>query len=245
MPGMRWAATAAIFGCMALSAPMATGTHALQDRDALDRQFQSAVSHYNAGQFQDAAEELEGLLARVPTNFDVQELLALVYSAEAKDQEARLHFEKAVQLRPNSGPARANLAVNLSKLGKNDEAEVQFKKSIALEPNNYDANHNFGEYYVRVGNIAAAIRFLETAQRADPSSYNNGYDLSLAYTSTGRRGDARRLIADLLKQRNTAELHNLLAGVEEKDGKFVAAANEYELAAHLDPSESNLFDWGG
>jgi tetratricopeptide (TPR) repeat protein len=48
----------------------------------------------------------------------------------------------------------------------------------------------------------------------------------------------------LLKQKNTAELHNLLAQAEEKDGNFVAAANEYETAAHMDPSESNLFDWG-
>ena len=37
----------------------------------------------------------------------------------------------------------------------------------------------------------------------------------------------------------------MLAEVEEKDGKFVEAANEYEAAAHLEPSESNLFDWGG
>jgi tetratricopeptide (TPR) repeat protein len=32
--------------------------------------------------------------------------------------------------------------------------------------------------------------------------------------------------------------------VEEKEGNFIAAANEYEVAAHMDPSESNLFDWG-
>ena len=49
---------------------------------------------------------------------------------------------------------------------------------------------------------------------------------------------------NLLKQKNTAELHNLLGEIEEKDGQFVAAANEYEAAAHMDPSESNLFDWG-
>ena len=47
-----------------------------------------------------------------------------------------------------------------------------------------------------------------------------------------------------MKKKNTAELHNLLGEIEEKDGKFVAAANEYETAAHMDPSESNLFDWG-
>src|SRR6185437_11024325 len=38
--------------------------------------------------------------------------------------------------------------------------------------------------------------------------------------------------------------HNLLGELEEKDGNFVVAANEYEAAAHMDPSESNLFDWG-
>ena len=40
------------------------------------------------------------------------------------------------------------------------------------------------------------------------------------------------------------DLHNLLGELEEKDGNFVEAANEYEIAAHGDPSESNLFDWG-
>ena len=39
-------------------------------------------------------------------------------------------------------------------------------------------------------------------------------------------------------------MHNLLAQIDEKDGKFVAAANEFGTAAHMDPSEDNLFDWG-
>jgi tetratricopeptide (TPR) repeat protein len=47
-----------------------------------------------------------------------------------------------------------------------------------------------------------------------------------------------------MKQKDTAELHNVLGEIEEKDGKFVAAENQYETAAHMDPSESNLFDWG-
>jgi Flp pilus assembly protein TadD len=88
------------------------------------------------------------------------------------------------------------------------------------------------------------VPFLQQAQQVNPSSYDNGYDLSLAYVMTGRPADARALVQDLLKRKNTAELHNLLGEIEEKDGKFVAAANEFETAAHMDPSESNLFDWG-
>ena len=59
-----------------------------------------------------------------------------------------------------------------------------------------------------------------------------------------RSNDGRQLVQGLLKKKNTAELHNLLGEIEEKDGKFVAAANEFQTAAHMDPSENNLFDWG-
>jgi tetratricopeptide (TPR) repeat protein len=97
---------------------------------------------------------------------------------------------------------------------------------------------------VRSNKIAAAVPYLEKARHVEPASYDNGYDLTLAYVETGRLAEARASIHDLLKVKNTAELHNLLGEIEEKDGQFVTAATEYETAAHQDPSESNLFDWG-
>jgi tetratricopeptide (TPR) repeat protein len=52
-------------------------------------------------------------------------------------------------------------------------------------------------------------------------------------------------VQSLIQEKNTGELHDLLGQIDEKDGKSVAAVNEFEIAAHLDPSEENLFDWGG
>jgi tetratricopeptide (TPR) repeat protein len=210
----------------------------------LDREFQAAVAQYDSGHFAEAAAKLESLLKQVPESFEVHELLGLVYSAQSQDADANMHLEKAVRLNPRSAPARTNLAASLVRLGKIDRAGEQFKKAAELEPQNFDTNHNLGEFYVQSKKIAEAVPFLENAQHIDPASYDNGYDLSLAYSVSGRLSDARRQIQELLKQKNTAELHNLLGEVEEKDGKFVPAANEYELAAHADPSESNLFDWG-
>ncbi|OLB26712.1 MAG: hypothetical protein DMG41_03720 [Acidobacteria bacterium] len=214
-----------------------------QNRD-LDREFQAAVAQYHSGHYPEAASKLENLVREAPESFEVQELLGLVYSAQSQDARATQHLQKAVHLKPNSAPARTNLAANLARLGKLDLATEQFKKAVELDPRNFDTNHNLGEAYVRSGKIADAASFLEKAQQINPSAYDNGYDLSLAYIQTGRLADARQLIQDLLKRKNTAELHNLLGEVEEKDGKFVAAENEYETAAHMEPSESNLFDWG-
>ena len=214
-----------------------------QNRD-LDREFQAAVAQYHSGHYPEAASKLENLVREAPESFEVQELLGLVYSAQSQDARATQHLQMAVHLKPNSAPARTNLAANLARLGKLDLATEQFKKAVELDPRNFDTNHNLGEAYVRSGKIADAASFLEKAQQINPSAYDNGYDLSLAYIQTGRLADARQLIQDLLKRKNTAELHNLLGEVEEKDGKFVAAENEYETAAHMEPSESNLFDWG-
>lgn len=210
----------------------------------LNRDFQAAVAQYDSGHFSEAAQRLESLAREAPDSFEVHELLGLVYSAQSEDAKATPHLEKAVRLKPDSAAARTNLAANLMRLGKPNLAELQFKKAVEIEPGNFDANHNLGESYVRSGQVAKAAPLLEQAQRIDPSSYDNGYDLALAYILTGRLADARQLVHNLLKLKNTAELHNLLGEVEEKDGQFVVAANEYEAAAHADPSESNLFDWG-
>jgi len=71
---------------------------------------------------------------------------------------------------------------------------------------------------VRGGKVVAATPYLEQAQRINPASYDNGYDLALAYITTSRLADARQLLQNLLKQKDSAELHNLLGEVEEEDG---------------------------
>lgn len=187
---------------------------------------------------------LEVLLKQAPASFEAEELLGLVYSAESRDHDAYPHFAKAVKLKPGSAPARANLAVNLARLGKKEPAEAEFKRAIRAEPGDFSANHNFGEFYARSGRIKEAIPYLRRAQQAQPTSYGNGYDLALAYVEAGMWADAREQLENLLKVRESADLHDLLGEVDERSGNYVAAANEYQRAAHMDPSESNIFDWG-
>ena len=209
----------------------------------LDRQFQSAVAAYDAGRFTEAAAQLETLLPYAPKTFEVHELLGLVYAGESQDAKAVEQLELAVRLKPDSAAGRTNLAASLFHSGKSEPAEAQFRKALQLEPRNYDANHNLGELYIQSTRIAEAVPLLEKAQEIRPS-YDNGYDLALAYFQTGKFSQARQLVQNLEQIKNTGELHNLLAQIDEKSGEFLPAVNEYEAAAHMDPSEGNLFDWG-
>jgi tetratricopeptide (TPR) repeat protein len=210
----------------------------------LDQEFQSAVAQYHAGNFAEAAAQLEKLSPRAPQSFEVHELLGLVYGAQSKHEQAIDQLQIAVRLKPDSAAARTNLATSLLHSGKSDSAEEQFREALTLEPDDFQANHNLAEFYIQSGKIAQALPLLEKAQQIHPSSYENGYNLALAYFLTGRLSESRQLIQSIAQQKDTGELHNLLGKINEKDGKFVEAANEFETATRMDPSEDNLFVWG-
>lgn len=230
----------------AFAAQQSTAQNSVQSSQSqkAELQFQSASAEYHAGQFTEAAAQLEDLRTRLPRSFEVRELLGLSYAALSQNEKAVAHLQIAVQLKPDSATARTNLATALFSIGKLDLAEVQFRKALTLEPRNFDAHHNLAEFYLQSNKIAAALPLLEQAQRIDPSSYDNGYDLALAYYLTGRPSEARRMIQVIMPQKDTGELHNLLGQIDEKEGDFLKAASEFETAARMDPSEDNLFAWG-
>jgi tetratricopeptide (TPR) repeat protein len=122
--------------------------------------------------------------------------------------------------------------------------ERRLRDAVRLAPESFEAHHDLGEFYIQQGRLSEAIPHLEKAQAIDPSHDVNGYDLALAYLQDGRLPQARAQIQRRLEAKDTAELHNLLGDAEEAAGNLIGAAEEYQKAAHMDPSEENLFDWG-
>jgi len=210
----------------------------------LKEQFEAAMVAYREGRHSDALTTLQRLLGVLPDSPDVNELAGLAFAASGQHEMANAHLAKAVRLAPDIAPWRTALAVNLLKLGRKSDAERQFRKVVEMTPDDYDANHNLGEFYIQNGRLSAAIPYLTRAQQLRPAEYDNGYDLALALVQVGRFDDARQQVLSLVKSGDKAELHSLLGHIEEKAGNYIAAAREYEKAAHMDPSEDNIFAWG-
>ena len=231
------------FLCLTAISVMNAGAQDPQ-KEKLDHEYQTAVSDYGAGRYALAGEELERLLPYAPRSYELHELLGMVYSSLAQNDKAVDHFKTAAAIKPDSAAARVNLGVALLHAGKPDLAAEQFHRASLLDPQNYDAQHNLGEMYVQSGKIAEAQPYLEQAWRIHPDAYDNAYDLAMADFMVGKLDAARQVVTSLVKLKDSGELRNLLGQIDEKDGKFVDAANDYEAAAHLDPSEDNLFNWG-
>jgi tetratricopeptide (TPR) repeat protein len=172
------------------------------------------------------------------------------YQAALADYQAGRFGAAAAQLEsilpryPKNFAVHELLGLVYASESQSSKAIEQLRKAIALEPHNYDANHNLGQLYLAHGDLTSALPLLAEAQRAKPSSYDNGYNLALAYFLTGHTAESKQLAISLVAQKDTGELHNLLAQINEKEGNYVAAAQEFSKAAHMDPSEQNLFDWG-
>jgi len=225
----------------------------------LDNIVQSAQAEYSAGRPSQAAAQLEAVLPKVPGQadsknpglehlgpqyFPLEELLGLCYASMSQDTRAIPYLEAATHLKPQAEEAHTNLAASLLRLGRTNQALEQFRKALALAPHDYTANHNLGEFYIQTGKIAEAVPLLVEAQQLKPGTYDNGYDLVTAELMVGKYTPAHQTVEALLKEKNTGELHDLKAQIDEKEGNYVDAANEFATAAHLDPSENNLFDWG-
>src|SRR5947209_554134 len=104
MSAFRWPLAALVLFA-ALCSSNAAAQAETESRKTLDRNFQSALAHFNSKQYAAAQQELELLAKALPNSFDVQELLGLAYSAEGHEDKATAPLEQAVRLRPESGPA--------------------------------------------------------------------------------------------------------------------------------------------
>jgi tetratricopeptide (TPR) repeat protein len=122
--------------------------------------------------------------------------------------------------------------------------ERRLTEAVRIEPDSFEAHRALASFYLAQGKLDAAIPHLEHSQALDPADYANGYDLALALLETGKLDAARAQVKRMLAAQNTGELHNLFGNIEERAGNLVEAAGEYERAAHMEPTEAHLFDWG-
>jgi len=144
----------------------------------------------------------------------------------------------------NAATADLTLARAALRGGHPAEAEAEYRKAIALEPANFEANRELAGLYLHTNRMQEAVPLLKRAQQIRPTDYDNRYDLAQVDLLTGQAEEGRKLVAAMLAEKPTAELHALAGRIAERQARYVDAVQEFEAAAHQDPSEDNIFVWG-
>jgi tetratricopeptide (TPR) repeat protein len=124
---------------------------------------------------------------------------------------------------------------------------VPSKEVLPSPPENLSASQNLalGVLFSSAGAYEQAVPRFEEALRLDPTNDSATTNLALAYKNVGKTSTATDLIRRAVKERPSAALYNLLAGLDEDSGEFVEAVQSFQRAVELDPNnEQYYFDLG-
>jgi len=129
-----------------------------------------------AGDFKQAAIELQDLLERYPDDKYANFVLGLVYENLSKPQEAIQQLNKVIELDPFFKRAYDNLAYVYNEIGDFEKAIWAINKYISLAPDEAGPYVSRGEFYASNGKIDQAIESFKKALEIKP-----GHSWSLMY----------------------------------------------------------------
>ncbi len=104
---------------------------------------------------------------------------------------AKVHFMRAMAIKPDEAECRSNLAIAYTNLGMADSALYWYNKTLEVKPKDAATYDKIGKLYgQQLHDLPGAIRYLSMAVGADSTLVDAYIDLSTAYTLAGMPEDA-------------------------------------------------------
>ncbi len=142
------------------------------------------------GLFAEAEAEYMQSVRTMPSLANYYGNLALIESAQDKEEEALAHRKSAVEAEPDSVKARVALGFEYSALGLAAEAAEQFEAARALKPRYPDVRYNLGLIYLEMGRRDDAVKELRAALDSNPGYLFARNSLAFALFSGGEYDEA-------------------------------------------------------
>jgi len=241
----RWSSVGATLACLCLAVGLLRAQPARSTQTAaLEQEFQAAMAAQDHGDLDQAEHLLLDLRAKQPGLFPVDESLGLLYVAREQFASALPILQAAVKENPSSGLAHANLGADYLKLGKNEDAILELKIAAKMNPKDRDSRSNLGQALMSSGKAAEAAEAFSQAVQLEPENSDLRYNWAAALFDAGHVAQASEALALVPEQANKPYVQALLGEIAEKQGRFLEAAEHFQAAAKLDPSEPNLYTLG-
>ena len=151
----------------------------------------------------DAIVALHRSLTLKPTFPATLALLAQIEMDSGRWQSATQYLQPLFESHPEMHEARQltaywHLRAGMEAQAKGDPvaAEKHFRDGLAIEPNRADLQASLGTLYLVEGRFADAVAPLEAYHRLQPDDPQSALFLGQAYAATGRREQAKQILAE-------------------------------------------------
>lgn len=125
--------------------------------------------------------------------------LANVLDRMGRWGEARLHYERALEIDPFHARAMNNLGLGLAGRGQIAAALTLFERAIEAAPGNAETYSNMGVALLDSGRLPQAMAAIEKALDIDPGSADAHNNLGIAMAQQGRMEEAAAQFREALK----------------------------------------------
>ncbi len=134
-----------------------------------------AVVYIEADRYEEAARQLERILAKDPDDHLTHSDLAKTYAALGRHEEAKHQLLKAVELQPENPVYYENLGLFFLNLKSYEESKEIFRKALQID-SSYSPNYrNLGYACANSGDSKEAIEYLELYLKHEPQAKDRDY----------------------------------------------------------------------
>jgi protein O-GlcNAc transferase len=195
-----------------------------------------AITHHQAGDFQQAENIYRQILAVDPANIDALHLLGLVAHQVGSNDVAVDYLSQALRLKPDFAEAHHNLGVVFKKKGDLDQAVGCYQRALGLQPHYVDAHYNLGIALMDQGKFdeaAASFQRAISLRPAFPAAHNN---LGIALSKQQKFHEAVACFQQTVRlEPSHARAYGNLGRALEELGRWAEAAASYQQALRLQP----------
>jgi tetratricopeptide (TPR) repeat protein len=153
-----------------------------------------------------------------------------------KVDDAMVHFQKALEIKPDFAEAHLNLGIALLQQGHVDEAIVHCRTALRIRPDFAEAHLNLGIALLQQGHVDEAIAQYQKALQIVPDSAIAHNNLGNALFQKGKVDEAIVHFQKALEsQPDNAKTHNNLGSALFKKGDVDEAIVHFQKALQIKP----------
>jgi tetratricopeptide (TPR) repeat protein len=236
-----------LVACVAVTLAALTGVYAFSFRSpeilwrsTLERNPQAWLAHNNLGQIlakqkkiAEAAVHFGRAVSLKPNESSHQMNFAWALS-RLGDERADLHYNKTLELSPDSAPARFFYGEHLQRTNRVDQAIDLFCASLALDPENPVALSRISQLLIRLRRGPEALRRVDGVVQAAPHAIAPRIERARLLAYVGRGDEAlAELEAVVAEQAQHAEAHQELGRLLRQRGDLEGSREHLRRAAEL------------
>ncbi len=187
-------------------------------------------------------DEAIATLRQVLNDYDsakARDNLGYMLTRKGEYEEARRHFEHALELDPQYAMAHCNLGYLLENEGAHQEAFAHYEAAIDYQPRLRIARNNYGNLLLELGRVDDAIAEFESVIDIDPRDQFGAYNLGRALMV---KGEHEAAVAQFTKAAENdpanPDVHNNMGLAYSELGRAEEALACYRKALDLDPGNA-------